>query len=111
MGPFDNRTGQSNQEDFQRKKQEIIDNLRRLHTGVYDRIINVCHPIHSRYNQAVTRLVGQNIEAIVVDTEETARNCIKYLKEKILAPETFLPLNSILAKPLKERLCTIKAPT
>ena len=78
---------------------------------VYDRIINACHPIHSRYNQAVTRLVGQNIEAFVVDTEETARNCIKYLKEKMLAPETFLPLNSILAKPLKERLCTIKAPT
>jgi structural maintenance of chromosome 1 len=33
------------------------------------------------------------MEAIVVDTEETARNCIQYLKEQMLEPETFLPLN------------------
>lgn len=44
------------------------------------------------------------MEAIVVDTEKTARQCIQYLKEQYLEPETFLPLDYIQAKPLKERL-------
>jgi structural maintenance of chromosome 1 len=76
-----------------RKKQEIVENFKRLYRGVYDRIINMCHPIHSRYNIAVTKLLGKYMEAIVVDTEETARHCIQYLKEQMLEPETFLPLS------------------
>lgn len=44
------------------------------------------------------------MEAIVVDTEKTARMCIQYLKENLLDPETFLPLDYIQTKPLKERL-------
>lgn len=76
-----------------RKKQEIVENFKRLYKGVYDRIINMCHPIHQRYNIAVTKLLGKYMEAIVVDTEETARHCIQYLKEQMLEPETFLPLN------------------
>lgn len=76
-----------------RKKQEIVENFKRLYRGVYDRIINMCHPVHQRYNIPVTKLLGKYMEAIVVDTEETARNCIQYLKEQMLEPETFLPLN------------------
>lgn len=44
------------------------------------------------------------MEAIVVDTERTGRSCIQYLKEQMLEAETFLPLDYIDAKPLKERL-------
>lgn len=50
------------------------------------------------------------MEAIVVDSEKTARSCIQYLKDQMLEPETFLPLDYIQAKPLKERLRTIKEP-
>jgi len=87
-----------------------VENFKRLYKGVYDRIINMCHPIHQRYNIAVTKLLGKYMEAIVVDTEETARHCIQYLKEQMLEPETFLPLNYLKAKPLKERLRGIKDP-
>ncbi|CAG0917778.1 unnamed protein product [Notodromas monacha] len=87
-----------------RKRQEIVDNFKRLFPGVYDRMINMCQPIHKRYNIAVTKVLGRNMEAIVVDTEKTARQCIQYLKEQMLDPETFLPLDYIQAKPLKERL-------
>lgn len=76
-----------------RKKQEIVENFKRLYRGVYDRIINMCHPIHQKFNIPVTKILGKYMEAIVVDTEETARNCIQYLKEQMLEPETFLPLN------------------
>lgn len=50
------------------------------------------------------------MEAIVVDTEHTGRQCIKYLKEQMLEPETFLPLDYLQAKPLKERLRNITDP-
>lgn len=64
----------------------------------------MCHPQHKKYNVAVTKVLGKYMEAIVVDTEKTARQCIQYLKENLLDPETFLPLDYIQTKPLKERL-------
>jgi len=70
----------------------------------YDRMYNMCEPIHKRYNVAITKVLGKYMEAIVVDTEKTARQCIQHLKEQYLEPETFLPLDYIQAKPLKERL-------
>ncbi|XP_014241768.1 structural maintenance of chromosomes protein 1A isoform X2 [Cimex lectularius] len=99
-------------EDSRRKKkQEIVENFKRnFPTGVYDRMINMCHPQHKKYNVAVTKVLGKYMEAIVVDTEKTARQCIQYLKENLLDPETFLPLDYIQTKPLKERLRAIKDP-
>jgi len=44
---------------------------------------------------AITKVLGKYMEAIVVDTEKTARQCIQYLKEQMLEPETFLPLDYI----------------
>ncbi|XP_012276752.1 structural maintenance of chromosomes protein 1A [Orussus abietinus] len=93
-----------------KKKTEIVENFKRLFPGVYDRMYNMCEPIHSRYNVAITKVLGKYMEAIVVDTEKTARQCIQYLKEQFLEPETFLPLDYIQAKPLKERLRNIQEP-
>lgn len=39
--------------------------------------------------------MGKNLQAIVVDNEKTARECIQYLKEQMMEPETFLPLDLI----------------
>ncbi|XP_012263621.1 structural maintenance of chromosomes protein 1A [Athalia rosae] len=93
-----------------KKKTEIVENFKRLYPGVYDRMINMCQPIHKRYNVAITKVLGKYMEAIVVDTEKTARQCIQYLKEQYLEPETFLPLDYIQAKPLKGRLRNIQEP-
>lgn len=73
-------------------------------------MINMCQPTHKRYNVAITKVLGKFMEAIVVDTEQTARQCIKYLKEQMLEPETFLPVNYLQAKPVKERLRNIHDP-
>lgn len=67
-------------------------------------MINMCNPRHSKYKVAVTKVMGKYMEAIVVDNEKTARSCIQYLKEQMLEPETFLPLDTIDAKPIRERL-------
>merc|ERR1719362_1178448 len=98
-------------EDTRRKKkQDLVDNFKRVFPGVYDRMINMSQPIHKKYNVAITKQLGRYMEAIVVDTESTARQCIQYLKDQMLEPETFLPLDYIQAKPLKERLRNINNP-
>ncbi|XP_065161475.1 structural maintenance of chromosomes protein 1A [Atheta coriaria] len=98
-------------EDSRRKKrQEIVERFKSNYPGVFDRMINMCQPTHKRYNVAITKVLGKFMEAIVVDTEQTARNCIKYLKEQMLDPETFLPISYLQLKPLKERLRNISDP-
>ena len=66
---------------------------------------NICQPINSRYHTAMIVVFGEKyMNSIIVDTEKTAMDCIQYIKEKMWEPETFLPLDSIQVKPLKERL-------
>merc|ERR1712142_1451055 len=98
------------EDNRRKKKQEIVENFKRLFPGVYDRMINMSQPIHKKYNVAITKQLGRYMEAIVVDTESTARQCIQYLKDQMLEPETFLPLDYIQTKPLKERLRNINNP-
>merc|ERR1712223_2129233 len=98
------------EDNRRKKKQEIVENFKRLYPGVFDRLINMSQPIHKKYNVAITKQLGRYMEAIVVDTESTARQCIQYLKDQMLEPETFLPLDYIQAKPLKERLRNISNP-
>merc|ERR1740123_318187 len=98
------------EDNRRKKKQEIVENFKRLFPGVFDRLINMSNPIHKKYNVAITKQLGRYMEAIVVDTEQTARQCIQYLKDQMLEPETFLPLDYIQAKPLKERLRNINNP-
>ncbi|XP_077268586.1 structural maintenance of chromosomes protein 1A-like isoform X2 [Temnothorax americanus] len=91
------------------KKKETIQQLKQLYSdGVYGRLSDFCKPIHPRYNVAVTKIFGKNMDAIVVDTRRTATQCIKFLKEKQIGIETFLPLDSIKTTLLKEHLRNIK---
>ncbi|XP_023289766.1 structural maintenance of chromosomes protein 1A [Orussus abietinus] len=102
----------ANKDDMSRlkTKAEIIERLKNLYSGVYDRMHNLCQPFHSRYKIAVTKVFGKFIDAIVVDSERTATQCIKYLKEQLYCPETFLPLSNLLVESLKERLREIEEP-
>merc|ERR1719500_1957391 len=70
------------EDNRRKKKQEIVENFKRLYPGVYDRMINMSQPIHKKYNVAITKQLGRYMEAIVVDTEGTARQCIQYLKDQ-----------------------------
>ena len=46
----------------------------------------------------------RNVNAIVTDDEKTAVECIQYLREQRLGRATFLPLDTIRAKPVDESL-------
>ena len=36
-----------------------------------------------RYNIAITKVLGKNMDAVVVDTERTGKECIQYIKSKV----------------------------
>ena len=36
-----------------------------------------------RYQVAITKVLGRNMDAVVVDTEKTGKDCIQYIKEQV----------------------------
>jgi len=89
------------------RKKDLLATLKKNHSGVYGRLIDLCEPTHKKYNLAITKVMGKNMDAIIVDTKATGQECIKYMKEQRCEPETFLPLDFIEVSPLNERLRSI----
>ncbi|KAL3313845.1 Structural maintenance of chromosomes protein 1B [Cichlidogyrus casuarinus] len=92
------------------KKQELIENLKRLFAGVHGRLLEMCQPSHRRYQVAITKVLGKYMDAIVCDTEKTAKECIQYMKDQRIEPETFLPLDYLDVQPIDEKLREINDP-
>ncbi|KFK34708.1 hypothetical protein AALP_AA5G181300 [Arabis alpina] len=83
---------------------QAVESLKRLFQGVHGRMTDICRPNRQKYNLAVTVAMGRFMDAVVVDDENTGKDCIKYLKEQRLPPMTFIPLQSVRVKPVFERL-------
>lgn len=52
---------------------------------------------------AVSVIMGKNMDSIVVDSEKTAIECIKYMRDQRAGQATFLPLDTIHVKPTMEK--------
>ncbi|KAK2510953.1 hypothetical protein Q9966_016778, partial [Columba livia] len=98
----------------QQRKAEIMDSIKRLYPGSVvrnrprgppntGRLIDLCQPTQKKYQIAVTKVLGKNMDAIIVDSEKTGRDCIQYIKEQRGEPETFLPLDYLEVKPTDGR--------
>ncbi|KAM4675560.1 structural maintenance of chromosomes protein 1B-like [Discoglossus pictus] len=93
----------------QKMKAEILESMKRMYAdAVFGRLFELCHPIHKKYQLAVTKVFGRYMNAIVVSTEKVARDCIRFLKEERAEPETFLSLDYLDIKPINEKLREIK---
>ena len=77
--------------------QQAIASLKRHFPGVQGRLVDLCRPTQRRFNLAVTVAAGKDMDAIVVDTKNTAFECIRYLREHRVGTATFLPLDTIKA--------------
>ncbi|GMH02340.1 hypothetical protein Nepgr_004179 [Nepenthes gracilis] len=86
---------------------QTVDTLKRLFAGVHGRMTDLCRPTQKKYNLAVTVAMGKFMDAVVVEDEHTGKECIKYLKEQRLPPQTFIPVKSVRVKPVIERLRTL----
>nr|KAG5701912.1 hypothetical protein BaRGS_014977 [Batillaria attramentaria] len=92
------------------KKAELLENLKRLFPGVHGRLIDLCEPSHKKYQVAITKVLGKYMDAIVCDSEKTAKDCIQYMKEQRIEPETFLPLDYLDVRNVNEKLRDIREP-
>jgi structural maintenance of chromosome 1 len=99
---------QDNREsNTQRNLQIAIDAMKRLYPGVLGRLFSLCKPRQTKYNLAVTTALGVWMDAIVVETEDTAKQCMKYLRDQRVGTAHFLPLNTLRPKDINERLRTL----
>ncbi|KAL2309734.1 hypothetical protein Nmel_005958 [Mimus melanotis] len=90
-------------------RAEILESLKRLYPdSVFGRLIDLCHPIHKKYQLAVTKVFSKYMTAIVVATEKVAKDCIQFLKQERAEPETFLALDYLDVKPINEKLREIR---
>uniref|UniRef100_A0A6Q2XLE4 Structural maintenance of chromosomes protein n=1 Tax=Esox lucius TaxID=8010 RepID=A0A6Q2XLE4_ESOLU len=86
--------------------EHLLSVIHRLNLSVfqYGRLIDLCQPTQKKFQIAVTKVLGKNMDAIIVDSEKTGRDCIQYIKEQRGEPETFLPLDYLEVKPTDEKL-------
>ena len=75
--------------------KRILDNKRLV--GIHDALINLIST-DSTYQTSLDVVSLSNKNFLVVDSSESARNAIRYLKENNLGRVTFLPLDTIKAK-------------
>ncbi|CAF1620632.1 unnamed protein product [Rotaria magnacalcarata] len=91
------------------RRAELIENLKQF-PGVYGRLIDLCEPTHKRFQMAITKVLGRNMDSIVVERETTVQSCLRYMKEHRYEPETFLPLDYIKVTPVNEQLRELQEP-
>lgn len=77
------------------KMKEVITNLQRIFPGVHGRVIDLCKPTQRKYETAVSVVLGRNTEAIVVDLERTAIDCIEVAFLSCLVLRGFVNRNSL----------------
>lgn len=58
---------------------QAVESLKRLFQGVHGRMTDLCRPNLKKYNLAVTVAMGRFMDAVVVDDENTGKDCIKVL--------------------------------
>lgn len=95
--------GRRQNERQQRIRESTIE-LKRSYPGVKGRVSELCRPTLTKYEEAVSTVLGRHFDAVVVDTEKTAKDCIQFLRDQRLGQATFLPLETIQIKAVQANL-------
>ncbi len=86
------------------KLHETVDTLKAHFSGVRGVVSELSQLSNPKYALAVSVAFGRHMDSIVVDEQDTAIQCIHYLREQRLAPLTFIPLSTIKTKPVADSL-------
>jgi structural maintenance of chromosome 1 len=62
---------------------------------VHGRYKDLVTPKMQKYRKAIGRVLGHQMDTVIVDTEATAKACIEYLKAERIGVMSFNPLDSI----------------
>lgn len=69
--------------------------------GIYGRIKNL-GTVNTQYSTALEVAAGRRLDYIVVDTADTAKECVQYLKKERVGRATFIPLDKIRSGRLRD---------
>ena len=58
---------------------QVVETLKRMFQGVHGRMTDLCRPTQEKYNFAVTVAMGRFMDAVVVEDENTGKECINVL--------------------------------
>ena len=83
------------QNEKELRLKATISDLKRIFPGVKGRVSELCKPVEKRYQTAVSTVLGRNFDAVIVENEKTAIECIEYLKQQRRGQATFIPLDTI----------------
>lgn len=90
--------------------KQAIKTLQGHFPGVQGRLVDLCRPTMRKYSQAVTVAAGKDMDSIVVDTKQTAVECIQYLRDQKVGTATFLPLDTLQTPnntdAIRQRVCS-----
>ncbi|KAL8964573.1 MAG: hypothetical protein Q9183_004357, partial [Haloplaca sp. 2 TL-2023] len=86
--------GRKQNEKDVRLRNTVAD-MKRIFPGVKGRVSELCKPIEKRYGVAVSTVLGRNFDAVIVENEKTAVDCIQYLRDQRRGQATFIPLDTI----------------
>jgi chromosome segregation ATPase len=93
----------------ERRSAEAVQKLMRIYPAVHGRMVDLCKPTEAIYRTALTVAMGKNMDAVVVDDEKAAIECIQqeYLKllTELEALESVAAVDER-AITLRERLAT-----
>ncbi|KAL9710106.1 Structural maintenance of chromosomes protein 1 [Leucoagaricus gongylophorus] len=92
-----------NENERENKLREMLASLQELFPGVRGRMVDLCKPTAKKYEIAISVVLGRNIDAIVVDEEKTAIDCIEYMRNQRAGQATFIPLDTIQVKPINDK--------
>lgn len=77
-----------------RKAAEALEGMKRLYGhAVRGRLSDLCEPTQRKYQMAIAVAMGKNFDAIVVEDEKTAKDCIQVGIETL---PSWVPLRPIL---------------
>jgi len=97
-------TATEQQLEREREVAQTCASLAEACPGVYGRVVDLCKPSQKRLHVGVNVALAKFLDAIIVESSEAARACVRYLKERMLPPMTFLPMADLRVSALDPRL-------
>ncbi|CAG8540450.1 3651_t:CDS:10, partial [Acaulospora colombiana] len=92
-----------NESEREQRMKECIESLKRVFSGVHGRLLDLFTPSQRKYAVPVSIILGRNLDAIIVEQQKTAIECIQYMREQRLGHATFIPLDTIVVKPINDK--------
>lgn len=103
-------TDRARRSEAEKREAAAVEDLKRLFPGVRGRLVDLVNPTSKAVKLAVTVALGKHLDAVVVNAQATAFECIRHLREAEVRPITFIPLDAIVpSEPDDELLAQVAA--